>query len=177
MKAKYAVFICLFVGALLGGIGWAIHHNSYESGKSNSDQRWETKWANRNLADKAAQLAQEKAQRDEEHRRKKETEEIVRNAEKAKQDALAEAAAANDVAVRLRGAIADIRGKLARSKTSELSADVASRQTAAETANLLAELYEESDRRAGELAQYADAAASAGAVCERTYDAVTRSVE
>ncbi|MDM3212725.1 DUF2514 domain-containing protein [Citrobacter sp. Cf093] len=177
MKAKYAVFICLFVSASLGGVGWAIHHNSYEAGKSASDQEWKTKWANRDLADKAVQLAQEKAQRDEERRRKDETEEIVRNAETEKQNALAEAAAANDVAGQLRGAIADIRHKLAASETSRLSANVASRQTAAEAINMLADLYEESDRRAGELAQYADTAVSAGSVCERTYDAVTRSVE
>lgn len=41
-----------------------------------------------------AQMAQEKAQRDEERRRQTETEEIVRNAETEKQNALAEAAAA-----------------------------------------------------------------------------------
>ncbi|EKW0741644.1 DUF2514 family protein [Citrobacter freundii] len=177
MKAKYAVVICLFIGASLGGAGWAIYHNSYEAGKSAKEQEWQTKWDKRDLADKAAQLAQEKAQRDEERRRKDETEEIVRNAETEKQNALAEAAAANDVASRLRGAIADIRHKLAASETSRLSANVASRQTAAEAINMLADLYEESDRRAGELAQYADAAVSAGSVCERTYDAVTRSVE
>ena len=177
MKAKYAVVICLFVGTSLGGVGWAIHHNSYEAGKSASDQEWKTKWANRDLADKAAQLAQEKAQRDEERRRQTETEEIAKHAEQEKQNALAEVAAANAAADRLRGTLADIRRKLAASETGQLSAIAASRQTAAETASLLADLYEESDRRAGEIAKYADAAASAGSVCERTYEAVTRSVE
>ncbi|MGV3779294.1 DUF2514 family protein [Citrobacter freundii] len=177
MKAKCAVVICLFVGASLGGIGWAIHHNSYEAGKSASNKAWETKWANRDFADKAAQLAQEKAQRDEERRRKDETEEIVRHAESEKQNALVEAAAANDIAERLRGALADIRRKLAASETGKLSANVASRQTAAEAINMLADMYEESDRRAGEIAKYADDAASAGSICERTYKAVTRSVE
>lgn len=177
VKAKYAVVICLFVGASLGGIGWAIHHNSYEAGKSAKEQEWQDKWDKRDLADKTAQLAQEKAQRDEERRRQTETEEIVRNAETEKQNALAEAAAANDAAGRLRGTLADVRRKLAASETGKLSADAASRQATAETASLFADLYEESDRRAGELAEYADAAARAGNVCERTYDAVTRSVE
>ncbi|MCX9034762.1 DUF2514 domain-containing protein [Citrobacter portucalensis] len=177
MKVKCAVVICLFVSASLGGVGWAIHHNSYEAGKSASDQEWKTNWANRDLADKAAQLAQEKEQRDEERRRQTKTEEIVRNAETEKQNALAEAAAANDVAGRLRGELAGIRRQFATSETGKLSANVASRQTAAEAINMLADLYEESDRRAGEIAQYADAAVSAGSVCERTYDAVTRSVE
>lgn len=177
MKAKYAVVLCLFVATSLGGIGWAIHHNSYEAGKSDKNQEWQTKWTNRDLADKAAQLAQEKAQRDEERRRQLETEEIVRNAEKEKQKAQADVVAANVAYDQLRGALADIRLKYAASETSRLSADVASRQTAAETVNLLADLYEESDRRAGEIASYADAAASAGTVCELTYEAVTRSVE
>lgn len=91
--------------------------------------------------------------------------------------ALADAITANDAADRLRRKIASIRRELAASETSRVSADAARRQTAAETANLFADLYEESDRRAGEIARYADAAASAGRVCERTYEAVTRSVE
>lgn len=177
MKAKYAVMICLLIGSSLGGIGWAVHHNSYEAGKRASEKEWQGKWDKRNLADKVAQNAQEKAQRDEERRRQKETEEIVKNAEQEKQKALADAVVANDAADRLRGAIANIKRELAASETSRISADAARRQTAAETASLLADLYEESDRRAGEIAKYADAAASAGSICERTYEAVTRSVE
>lgn len=96
---------------------------------------------------------------------------------KGKTKATADAVTANDAADRLRGAITNIRRELAASETSRISADAARRQTAAETASLLADLYEESDRRAGEIAKYADAAASAGSVCERTYEAVTRSVE
>lgn len=176
MKAKYTVVICLFVCASLGGVGWAIHYNSYEAGRSASDQEWNTKWAKRDSADKDAQLVQEKEQREEERRRQYETEEIVKNAEKEKKNALADAAVADAAADRLRGALADIRRKLAASETGKISANAASRQTAIETANLLAELYEESDRRAGEIAKYADDAASAGAICEGTYEAVTRSV-
>jgi hypothetical protein len=141
-----------------------------------SKSEWQDKWNKRDLADRAAQLQMNKRSV------KKSAAEagnggIVKNAEIEKQKALADAAAANGVADRLRGALADIRRKLAASETGKLSANAASRQTAAETASLLADLYEESDRRAGEIAQYADAAASAGSVCERTYDAVTRSVE
>ena len=177
VKARYAAVICLFVGASLGGAGWAIHHNSYEAGKTDSDREWKDKWKSRDLADNAVRLEQEKAQRDEERRRQTETEEIANHAEQEKQNALAEAAAANAAADRLRGTLSYIRRKLAASETGQLSAVAASRQTAAETASLLADLYEESDRRAGELAEYADAAASAGGVCERSYDAVTRSVK
>lgn len=173
MKAKYAVLICLCLGAA----GYAIHHSSYEAGEQNKDKDWQIRWKQRDKDDEAANLAAEQKQRNEERRRYTENEEIVKNAERDKQNAINEAVAANAAADSLRGALRDIRRKLAHSETGKLSADVASRQTAIETANMLANLYEESDRRAGELAQYADAAASAGAVCERTYEAVTRSVE
>ncbi|HED1541850.1 TPA: DUF2514 family protein [Kluyvera cryocrescens] len=173
MKAKYAVLICLCLGAA----GYAIHHCSYKAGELSKDKDWQIRWERRDKADTAANLAAEKNQRNEEHRRQTETEEIVKNAERDKQNAINEAIAADAAADSLRGALRDIRRKLANSETGKLSADAASRQTAIETANMLANLYEESDRRAGELAEYADAAASAGAVCERTYDAVTRSVE
>ncbi|QFH71446.1 DUF2514 family protein [Enterobacter sp. E76] len=177
MKAKYAVMICLLVGSSLGGIGWAIHHNSYEAGKSDSDKEWQGKWDKRNLADKAAQNAQEKAQRDEERRRQKETEEIVKNAEHEKQNALADAAAADAAANRLRGTLADIRRKYAASETGRVSADAAVRHSAAEAVSVLAELLQESDQRAGTLSQYADAAAGAGSTCERVYNAVTATVK
>jgi len=173
VKAKYAVLICL----CLGGVGYAIHHSSYEAGELSKDKDWQIRWQRRDKADETANLLAEQKQRNEEWRRQMETEEIVKNAERDKQNAINEAVAADAAADSLRGALRDIRRKLANSETGKLSADVASRQTAIETANMLANLYEESDRRAGELAQYADAAASAGSVCERTYEAVTRSVE
>lgn len=177
MKARYAVVIGMFIASVLGGIGYAIHHNSFKDGKADSDREWELRWAKRDKDDLAASMAAEKENRAEELRRKNETEEIVNNAEREKQQALAEAADANDAADGLRKTIAVIRRQLADSETGKLSADAGHRQTAAETARVLADLYEESDRRAGKVAEYADAAARAGGVCERTYEAVTRSVE
>ncbi|WP_180889068.1 DUF2514 family protein [Raoultella planticola] len=177
MKTKYAVLIGLIVASSLGGVGYVIHESAFEAGKKDNDKEWKLKWSERDKADKEAQLTQEQAQREEELRRKKKTEEIVNDAEREKQKALADAADADNAADQLRGQLAKIRRELATSETGRISADAARRQTAAETASLLADLYEESDRRAGEIAKYADAAASAGSVCERTYDAVTRSVE
>lgn len=174
MKTKYAVLIGLIVASSLGGAGYVIHESAFEAGKKD---KWKLRWSERDKADKDAQLTQEQAQREEELRRKKKTEEIVNDAEREKQKALADAADADNAADQLRGQLAKIRRELATSETGRISADAARRQTAAETASLLADLYEESDRRAGEIAKYADAAARAGSVCERTYDAVTRSVE
>ncbi|HHH3935689.1 DUF2514 family protein [Klebsiella pneumoniae] len=177
MKIKYAVLIGLIVASTLGGAGYVIHESAFKAGKKDNDKEWKLKWSERDKADEEAQLTQEQAQREEELRRKKKTEEIVNDAEREKQKALADAVDADNAADQLRGQLAKIRRELATSETGRISADAARRQTAAETASLLADLYEESDRRAGEIAKYADAAASAGSVCERTYDAVTRSVE
>ncbi|WP_182934778.1 DUF2514 family protein [Klebsiella sp. WP4-W18-ESBL-05] len=173
MTAKLAVLICL----ALAGVGYGIHHTSYKAGELSKEKAWQIKWKQRDKDDETANLAAEQQQRNEERRRQSKTEEIVNDAELEKQKAAADAVTANRTADRLRAELTNIRRQLADSKTSELSANAARRQTAAEAANMLADMYEESDRRAGELAEYADAAASAGTVCERTYNAVTRSVE
>lgn len=54
MKAKYAVVVCLFIGASLGGVGWAIHYNSYEAGKSVTEKEWQAKWTKWDLDDNAS---------------------------------------------------------------------------------------------------------------------------
>ncbi|EAM7985688.1 DUF2514 family protein [Salmonella enterica] len=177
MKTRYTLLTGFLVASVLCGTGYVIHQQVYDAGKQAERKDWQFEWSKRDEADRTAQLKQEKEQRNEELRRQKETQEIINHAEQEKQKALADAITANDAADRLRRKIASIRRELAASETSRVSADVARRQTAAETANLFADLYEESDRRAGEIARYADAAASAGRVCERTYEAVTRSVE
>lgn len=177
MKTRYTLLTGFLVASVLCGTGYVIYQQAYDAGEQAERKDWQIEWSKRDEADRTAQLKQEKEQRNEELRRQKETQEIINNAEQEKQKALADAVVANDAADRLRGAIANIKRELADSETSRISADAARRQTAAETASLLADLYEESDRRAGEIAKYADAAASAGSVCERTYEAVTRSVE
>lgn len=177
MKTRYTLLTGFLVASVLCGTGYVIYQQAYDAGKQAERKDWQIEWSKRDEADRTAQLKQEKEQRNEELRRQKETQEIINNAEQEKQKALADAVVANDAADRLRGAIANIKRELADSETNRISADAARRQTAAETASLLADLYEESDRRAGEIAKYADAAASAGSVCERTYEAVTRSVE
>lgn len=177
MKTGYTVIAVFLVASILCGTGYVIYQRGYETGSQSERKDWKRKWSERDIADKSAQLEQEKKQRNEELRRQKKTQEIINHAEQEKQKAMADAITANDAADRLRRKIASIRRELAASETSRVSADAARRQTAAETASLFADLYEESDRRAGEIAKYADAAASAGKVCERTYEAVTRSVE
>jgi hypothetical protein len=106
MKTKYAVLIGLIVASSLGGAGYVIHESAFEAGKKDNDKEWKLKWSERDKADKDAQLTQEQAQREEELRRKKKTEEIVNDAEREKQKALADAADADNAADQLRGQLA-----------------------------------------------------------------------
>ncbi|MFP2694246.1 DUF2514 family protein [Enterobacter ludwigii] len=74
----------------------------------------------------------------------------------------------------LRATIADLKRQLATSKTGELSAIAAASAARANTAILLANVLESADKRAGELAEYADRARIAGLTCEKTYDGIAR---
>lgn len=177
MKTRYAVVIGCFVVSSLGGLGFAIHHHGYLSGQSDNNQTWEIKWGKRDGKDLLELAGRQLAEREEENRRQKEKEEIVKNAEIEKQKALADVAAADAVADQLRGTLASIRHQFAASETSKLSTNAAVRYSAAETIGVLADMLTESDKRSGALARYADEAASAGAVCNSTYNAVTRVVE
>lgn len=173
MKAATMVLAGFFLAASLAGSGWALWHYGGKAGAAEERKEWKIRWANRDKADKDAQLSQEKEQRDEERRRQTRTEEIINEAEQEKQRALAAAASAGIVADQLQQRLAVIRRQLADSETGRISADAARRQTAAETGILLTELYGKLDRRAKEIAEYADAAASAGSRCESIYSAVT----
>lgn len=106
MKTKYAVLIGLIVASSLGGAGYVIHESAFEAGKKDNDKEWKLRWSERDKDDKDAQLTQEKAQREEELRRKKKIEEIVNDAEREKQKALSDAAAADNAADQLRGQLA-----------------------------------------------------------------------
>ncbi|KAF1367469.1 DUF2514 family protein [Yokenella regensburgei] len=173
MKVATTALAGFLLAASLAGSGWALWHYGSQAGTAAERKEWQLRWANRNEADKAAQLSQEKEQRDEERRRQTRTEEIINEAEREKQRALAAAASAGVVADQLQQRLAAIRRQLADSETGRISADAARRQTAAETGILLTELYGKLDRRAKEIAEYADAAASAGSRCESIYSAVT----
>ncbi|MCM1513266.1 MAG: DUF2514 domain-containing protein [Oxalobacter formigenes] len=97
--------------------------------------------------------------------RLKRQEEIANEAQKDREKALADARAANDIAVRLRQRIE----ALARSAC---PAAAGSGQTTRSAGILLAELFRRADERAGELAEYADRARIAGQACEQAYDAL-----
>lgn len=172
---KNLIVVAIFLS--LGGVGYALHHQGYESGKLDTNRDWGIEWAKRDSRDVIALANAEQRERKEELRRQKQKEEIEKNAELEKQKALADVGAANDAADKLRRTLANVRSQFAASQTGKLSTNAAVRYSATKTISVLTNMLEESDKRAGELAQYADDASRAGAVCERTYSAVTRIVE
>lgn len=85
--------------------------------------------------------------------------------------ARADAASARAAADRLRKQLADYRGAV---REAAASAGPAAAGTPAEAAlDLLADLFARSDDRAEEIAAFADLAHAAGSTCERSYDALS----
>jgi thioesterase domain-containing protein len=132
---------------------------------------WSDKWSKRDKADAEAK-AREASEREEEQRRQLENNRIREDGEKQLAQVSAAAADAESVNKRLQLAIERTKQQLARSETGRLSAIASERQTRADTAVLLAELYRKSDERAGQLAQYADRARIRGLTCEKAYDSI-----
>lgn len=100
--------------------------------------------------------------RKEEQRRTTAQQEIANDATKQAEAARADAAAAAGVADRLRDRLATLR---AGGRT----APATGRPPAGDPIGVLADVLERADRRAGDLAAYADAARIAGLACERSY--------
>ncbi|EDV4902502.1 DUF2514 family protein [Salmonella enterica subsp. enterica] len=91
MKTGYTVIAVFLVASILCGTGYVIYQRGYETGSQSERKDWKQKWSERDIADKSAQLEQEKKQRNEELRRQKKTQEIINHAEQEKQKALADA--------------------------------------------------------------------------------------
>jgi hypothetical protein len=113
-----------------------------------------------------ALLAAVTAARVEENRRTAAQQEIAHDATKQAESARADAAAAGAVADRLRQQLATVR-------SASRPASAAGRASTGDPIGVLADVLERADRRAGDLAAYADAARIAGLACERSYDSLT----
>lgn len=71
MKTRYTVIAGFLVASVLCGTGYVIYQRGYETGSQSERKDWKQKWSERDIADKSAQLEQEKKQRNEELRRQK----------------------------------------------------------------------------------------------------------
>lgn len=108
--------------------------------------------------------------RAEEHRRTQEQSRIANEAKEQREQALADARAADAVAGQLRKRVAE----LSPSRASHPAA-ASGGEAAGDPIGVLADVLSRADRRAGILAEYADAARIAGQACERAYDTLSRS--
>lgn len=121
---------------------------------------------------RAAAVDQKKATdraRSEEQRRTAAQMEIANAAKKEAEQARADARAADAIAGQLRRRVAEL---VAAGRTGH-SAPTSGSEAAGDPLGMLADVLERADRRAGILAEYADAARVAGQACERAYDALT----
>lgn len=125
--------------------------------------RWQQHRADQ-LAHQAQQLEAVQAAREEEQRRTAAQQEIANDATKKAERARADARAAAAVSERLRRQLAEI---VARNPPA-----AAAGTPAGDAIGVLADVLERIDRRAAELAEYADAARIAGQACERSYEAL-----
>lgn len=173
MKTRYQLLIIAFVLSVLGGIGYALHNNGYESGKFDTNQAWNIKWAKRDAKDLLELAGRQEQERTEEQRRQNKINQVTADAQTQLDKARLDAANAQSAADKLQLTIANIRRQLAASETSKLSAIANASATKANAAILLADVLSKSVERNQQLAATADDSRIAGLTCERSYDAVT----
>lgn len=104
---------------------------------------------------------------------------LTQEAADAQQNYKTRLAAADRSGAGLRDQLATLGRALSASNrvaASDTATIARQREAAREAARVLAELYRQSDERAGVLAGYADQAAAAGLICERAYEAAISSV-
>ncbi|WP_175804940.1 DUF2514 family protein [Burkholderia ambifaria] len=107
------------------------------------------------------------AERDESDRIARQQQENAKDASKKRDEAMADAAAADAAAVGLRK---QVTGLIERTRHTAASAGSTA---TGDALDLLADLFGRADERAGELAKIADERGIAGQQCERDYDALT----
>lgn len=172
MKTRYQLLIIAFVFSALGGIGYALHHNGYESGKLDTNQDWNIKWAKRDAKDLLELAGRQEQERTEEQRRQNQINQVTADAQTQLDKARLDAANAQSAADKLQLTIANIRRQLAASETSKLSAIANASATRANSGVLLADVLSKSVERNQQLAATADEWRVNGLACERSYDAI-----
>lgn len=163
------IALLLLAGLLL----WGVHHNGYESGKFDTNQAWNIKWAERDGKDLLELAGRQEQERTEEQRRQNEINQVTADAQTQLDKARLDAANAQSAADKLQLTIATIRRQLAASETSKLSSATSTGKARATATDMFAQLLIESDRAAGEYAAAADRARIAGLACERSYDSIS----
>ena len=144
-----AVIVAVVIGSAAG----------YSKGLRDADQ-------SAKVADQKKQIDDLTTERNEFRRRLVAQEEIATDASKERDQAVADAAAADGAADGLRKQVAEL---VERAKHSTF---VAGGSATGDALDLLADMFGRADARAGELASIADKRGIAGRQCERSYDAL-----
>ena len=146
---------------------------SFSLGVSITNNGWNLKWAQRDLADSTVALHRDVAERAEEQRRQAAVNEEQKRADEELASVQADVDAAKRVGDGLQRQLTEVQHQLARSETGRISALAAASAAKAQAGILLAQLLGEADDLAGKFAKEADERYVAGSTCERTYDKVT----
>ncbi|MFC4431400.1 DUF2514 family protein [Cupriavidus respiraculi] len=152
------------------GIGWTV--NGWR--KESQIDRLVAQQAEERRAQADAQLKAVDAARLEEQRRTAAQMEIANAATEELEGARRDASDAGAAAERLRSRVAEL---VAASRAGQDSGSAGAGPTTDDPIGMLADVLERADRRAGLLAQYADAARIAGQACERSYDSLNASLQ
>ncbi len=115
-----------------------------------------------------AAMKQVKVVREEDKKRLENQEKVANETKKQLDQALSDYRSANDTSVRLQQRITSLTKRFNDTSTA------ANCEAARNTGVLLADMFSRVDKRAGELAEYADRARIAGLSCEGQYDALNK---
>jgi hypothetical protein len=160
-------FILAFVVAAVVTWAW---FDGRDYGATKANQSWQTKWDAQELKLANAKAVALEVARIEEHRRIKAIEDIQNESKKQIEQARADAAAADAVAIGLHEQARRLAARASKC-TTDTAATIRSKAGAA-TNQLLADLFQRADEAAGTMAAAYDRARAAGLACERAYDAV-----
>ncbi|MBB2918116.1 DUF2514 family protein [Cupriavidus alkaliphilus] len=158
------VAVLLAVAALLGA-GWVANGWRKDVQLARQDAKTEKQRADTNAA-KVIEL--DDARREDQRRIEKQSE-IANEATKQRNVALEDARAAGRIAEQLRARLAAYVAE----RRADGAATAGGSPPAADPIGVLVDVLGRCDRRAGILAEYADAARIAGHACEQAYDALT----
>nr|WP_314493503.1 DUF2514 domain-containing protein [uncultured Pseudomonas sp.] len=145
---------------------------AYEHGRSVERSQALAASAQRDSADRLAEVLAQRSARHEEQRRAQAQEEVKAHAHEQTQVAAADAAGADAAGERLRHAAGHLAATVGCPGTD--TAAVARGQAATRAAMVLSDLFARADARAGELAQAYDHALIAGLACEASYKALAQ---
>lgn len=162
---EYGIVALGLALAIYGGVRH-VYNLGDTAGAARVQQQWD---AAKIKAEQERNQAVEAARAEEQRRTNAQAEianEATHQADAARDDARAAGIAADSLRARLAKFVA--AGRAARN-----SAAAGSGPTAGDPLDVLADVLGRADKRAGELAAYADATHIAGAACERAYDALS----